>query len=642
MNKRKTQMVTISSLDWCLRYFKSYYPKQSWETWSKQLYWGHFNEHLTPPFILKRLDGEFCLCKKLGERDILLEHPLEGELSYLKTSFTHFFYNEVMAYQTSVSFQLEQSLVRQIIHQFLHFLWKHPKQLWSMLFICLAYELFSLIEPFGLSFLIEHLNFFAKTLDFCMASLFLGFGMGIVWTLSYFRQSLSLYLIGINAHYFSIFVWSRYFSASLADISKLGIAEVFPRLFSLDQMAYRLLQQFTYLSFDLFFFGFNLMILACINHKLVCLDLLIFLLLFAASMIILKVYQRYASELLDRQQEFQAFSLDMLQHINETKLWQQEHLFLGKWKEKNKSFWQAFLSNELQQFKLDWLIDGVKKLNFLLIITCGLYLVRHQELSLGLLIAYLSLKIQVFARFEAMLHRLNQSQYVKVSLRKLSQLFQKLPYRKLKRQERMKERSDDILLKDIEFKGQVLQDLLFQPGQNYFIYGPSGRGKTSLLKAIMGLDTPIKAKILYHGKNCQEDDWYEIRRDVSIILPDQGLLQGNLIDNITMFAANPDMIYLERLRIDLAIDMDFAAEIARNMPPISAGQQQKILLARALYRRPKWLILDEATCHLDEGSEQNILMRILDYPCSLIVVNHRQHVATLFDHRLCWDDLLFC
>jgi ABC-type bacteriocin/lantibiotic exporter with double-glycine peptidase domain len=143
MNKHNAQVVIISSLDWCIRYFKSDYPHQSWSTWSSHLYWGHFHEDLTPPFILKRLDGEYCLCQKLDERDITVIHPTEGALAYDKTSVTHFFYNEVIAYQTNIAFQLKQALVKQIIHQLLRYLWQHPKQMLSMLFIALAYEVLS-------------------------------------------------------------------------------------------------------------------------------------------------------------------------------------------------------------------------------------------------------------------------------------------------------------------------------------------------------------------------------------------------------------------------------------------------------------------------------------------------------------------
>ena len=109
-----------------------------------------------------------------------------------------------------------------------------------------------------------------------------------------------------------------------------------------------------------------------------------------------------------------------------------------------------------------------------------------------------------------------------------------------------------------------------------------------------------------------------------------------------MFASRPDIPYLQRLCMDLAIDMDLDVDIERLMTPLSAGQKQKVLLARALYRRPQWLILDEATCHLDEDTEQKILMRLLDYPCSLIVINHRQYVAKFFDQRLVWDELFSC
>lgn len=640
MNTFQTQVVTVSSVDWCLRYFKTYYPDDTWEIWVNNLYWGHFHEQLTPPFIIRRLDGEYCLCKDLDTQKILLLHPLEGEFSLLITAFPQYFYNEVIGYHKKPALDLEKPLLGQIIQHFFYFLWQNPKRLFSICTIYFAYELFSLLEPFGLSFLIEHLDFFSKGMDFLVVALFLGLGMGMVWILSYLRQELSLFILGLNAHYFATFVWSRYFSASLIALSKQGVTDVFPRLFSLDQMTYRLLQQFMSFSFDFFYFCINLIILGYINFKLACLDAVGFLILFAISIMLFKRSQQYSRDLIYQQQELQGHSLEMLQHLNQTKLWQKEHLFLGQWKKKNKNYWQAFLLNELQQFKLDWFIDGIKKINYLFIMTFALYLIKQQQLSLGFLIAYLSLKNQVFSRFEGMLRRVNQAPYFKVFLEKLSQLFQKVSPQKITKFKPATSPCYDISMEQVEFRGQRLKNLSFQQGRNYIIDGPSGRGKTSLLKAIMGLDTPLKAKLIYQGKDCQEDDWFALRRDVSIILPEHGLLKGSIMQNISMFSPNPDVSYLKYLCDDLDLDLDLETKLQRTCSFISAGQQQKILLARALYRRPKWLILDEATCHLDEVSEEKILMKILNYPCSLIMVNHRQHVSKLFDQRLVLDELM--
>jgi ATP-binding cassette subfamily B protein RaxB len=631
---------SLFSWDWCIRYLKTFYPNKTWDAWKLGLYWGHFHEALTPPFILKHFNGEYYLCLAIQSHEIVLVHPTMGEKKYLLTAVQKDFFNEVVGYQQQNNYCLQQRLSKQIVSHFMSFLWQNPRRLLTMALFFLSYEVFALIEPLGLSLLFEHVDLFSGDLDLNLYLLFIGFGMLTVWVLSYYKQRITMIFLGKNAHFFAVFAWSRYFFNSLSEVSKHLIGEVYPRLFSLEQIVYRLLQQFVYSGFDGLFLGLNLGVLAFINWHLACIDGLSLICMFGLSMLALKDYQRSSNEVLEFQQALQAHALETLQHLSETKLWQKEHLFLGRWKEKISLYWHAFLSNELAQFKIEWFIDGLKKLNILLVIGFAFYLIRHQQLSIGFLIAYIGLKIQVFSRFESVIRRLNRWQYLKAPLAKLTLLFQARPQKEHQILSATLSQDYQISITSIRLGEQFFKPIKFDWGKNYLIEGPSGRGKTSLLKSIMGLASAMQAKVIYRGRDCIDDDWRQLRQEVAIILAGHGLWQGSLVDNISMFDPKPDIKLIKNLMLDLSIDMDLDVCFKKDFSGFSAGQTQKILLARALYRKPKWLILDEATCHLDEDSESLILERLCAYDCSLIVVNHRQHVAHFFDEHYIWDDFL--
>jgi ATP-binding cassette subfamily B protein RaxB len=180
--------------------------------------------------------------------------------------------------------------------------------------------------------------------------------------------------------------------------------------------------------------------------------------------------------------------------------------------------------------------------------------------------------------------------------------------------------SDQDLFSDMSFT--------IEAGESAAIVGPSGCGKTTLLKCLMGLLEPTQGRILIDGKPLKSFKHY--RSQIAGVMQDDQLVSGSIKDNITLFSSVTDWhrIYLATSKACvhdeiLNFTMDYETLVGDMGSSLSGGQKQRIVLARALYREPRILFLDEATSHLDVASESLVNQHIKDLAITKVLIAHR-------------------
>jgi ATP-binding cassette subfamily B protein RaxB len=188
-------------------------------------------------------------------------------------------------------------------------------------------------------------------------------------------------------------------------------------------------------------------------------------------------------------------------------------------------------------------------------------------------------------------------------------------------------------------------DLDIRPGEFLAITGPSGGGKTTLLKLILGLNQPTSGRLILDGQIPTPGLWRVWRDKVGVVAQDDRLLSGSIADNIAFFDPDMDMTRVEQsaqaaqVHQDvMRMPMQYLSLVGDMGSTLSGGQRQRVLLARALYRQPRVLILDEGTANLDVQTEEVIADLISQLPITRIAVAHRPALLQRADRVIVVQD----
>jgi ATP-binding cassette subfamily B protein RaxB len=181
-------------------------------------------------------------------------------------------------------------------------------------------------------------------------------------------------------------------------------------------------------------------------------------------------------------------------------------------------------------------------------------------------------------------------------------------------------------------EGHVFRGVDFSAaaGEAVAIVGPSGSGKTTLVKVLVGLLDRSEGQLLICGRDLRDWDRGAYRSRIGVVLQDDQMFIGTIEDNISFFDPRIDPDRVRACARLACIDADIEAMPMRYNTltgsigtSLSSGQKQRLLLARALYRQPQILFLDEAFDQLDLAREREITDGLKKTGIGIVVVSHR-------------------
>jgi ATP-binding cassette subfamily B protein RaxB len=177
--------------------------------------------------------------------------------------------------------------------------------------------------------------------------------------------------------------------------------------------------------------------------------------------------------------------------------------------------------------------------------------------------------------------------------------------------------------------------LRIEAGESVAVVGPSGCGKSTLAKIVLGLLQPTEGEVRFGGIDIRKLGLDSYRHWIGAVMQDDQLFAGSVTDNISFFDPEATSVRVEAAARLAAIHDDIAAmpmgyqSLVGDMgSSLSGGQKQRVILARALYRRPKLLVLDEATSHLDIQRERLVSEAVQRLSITRIVIAHRPETLT--------------
>ena len=287
----------------------------------------------------------------------------------------------------------------------------------------------------------------------------------------------------------------------------------------------------------------------------------------------------------------------------------------------------------------------ISALNTALFTWLGWRAIIQGEMSLGDYMAFFAYVGYMYGPFSTLISLFNNFQHAAVNLDRVYEYLDTQPEQDPTQafEEPAPIRvpvSGNIQLNDVSFhyhEGQTILkqiNLELKAGRSYGLVGLSGSGKTTLLRLLSRFEEPVSGSISYDGNPAAEVPLIDLRRQTATVWQEVQLIRGNVWENLTLGLDTIDkaevleIIELAQLGpVIEALPHGLNTEVSEWGSSLSGGQRQRFAIARALIRKPRILILDEATSNLDAHTETRLIEALLAYTkkhgITTIFVTHR-------------------
>jgi ATP-binding cassette subfamily B protein len=270
-----------------------------------------------------------------------------------------------------------------------------------------------------------------------------------------------------------------------------------------------------------------------------------------------------------------------------------------------------------------------------------LYLIFSQQITVGQFFSLFIYSFFIFGPLQEMGNIINIYRETEASLNKLEEVLEIAPEIRPRNPIPLGE-LEAVEFEDVTFKHQTanrpaLEDVSFRAsrGETIAFVGPSGAGKTTLVKLLVRLYQPQQGNVRYNGSPADQVDPDELREQIGFVTQDTQLFSGSIRENLLF--VRPDasdeecLDVLHRAAADSILaraDKGLSTVIGEGGVKVSGGEKQRLSIARALLRRPRLLVFDEATSSLDSITEEEITKTIRK------VADRADSITILIAHRL--------
>lgn len=602
-------------------------------------------KELKCPCILHWDLNHFVVLVKVRQNKVTINDPAVGK--------RHLSFAEVSKHFTGIALELtkdaefEQKKVKENIDIYKLFtgIKGLKTNIFTLIMIALIIEILSLFTPFLMQWSIDKVvPFNDKNL---LSLLIIGFGIALIvnkllafcqdWVALYFSNNLKLEL--------ETRIFSKLIDLPLSYFQKRHLGDVVSRFNSIHNIQALFTTQFIGAILDGFFAILTLVLMFLYSIKLT----IIVILFLTAYIIIRWLYYRPLKNLSLEKLVFSSkkdtYFLETIRGIRSIQFFNKQPQRMSQW----LNTYVKEINIDVKSHKLTMIFTLVNGLLFgfenLLIIWLGIGKVLESVFTVGVFIAFMSYKDQFKGKINSLVDNYIRYKLLDVDKERIADIV-------LNEEKRLtgKEFFDINLMKDnsvsivnLSFKYSqnerlILDNLNLEIASNEFvaITGASGRGKSTLMNIIAGINQPTSGDILMGGVSIL--DLRLPSQLVTMVSQDDTLYAGSILENISFFDQNTDIGWAEEcakmacIHHEIAqMPMGYETLVGDMGTVLSGGQKQRLFIARALYFKPKILLLDEATSHLDVTNENYINAVLKQIPITRIVIAHRRETIESAD-----------
>lgn len=602
-------------------------------------------KQLKLPCILHWDFNHFVVLKKVGAKTITIHDPASGirKLSFAKASKS--FTGVALECWPNTQFKPKEAKQTIALRGLLGRVTGIARSFGQILILALALEVFALVSPFFLQWVID--NVIVSADRDLLTTLAIGFGLLMVmqqaittirsWVIMYMGTTLN---IQWRANVFShlIRLPTTYFE-------KRHLGDVVSRFGAIDQIQKTLTTSFLEAILDGLMTVVTLAMMFFYSSTLGWIAVGTMFLYALIRWAWYRPLRNATEDQIIHAAKQQSHFLETVRGVKAIKLFQRH--------DERRSTWLTLLVDQinadLRTQKLQIFYTLMHGLLFgaenILILWLGAKLVMDGNFSVGMLMAFNSYKGQFDTRVSSLIDKFFELKMLQLQGERLADIVLSEPETS---QTSASIINDTLLEPSIEVSNLRFRyadqdpfvldriDIKISAGESIAIVGASGCGKTTLINVMLGILPVTEGNVLIGGISTRQLGIDNLRRMVGTVMQDDVLFAGSIADNISFFDPQIDQKWIEECAQMAAIAPDIVAmPMAYNTlvgdmgTVLSGGQKQRILLARALYKRPKILFLDEATSHLDLSREQEVNASIMALKMTRIIVAHRpETIAT--------------
>ena len=341
--------------------------------------------------------------------------------------------------------------------------------------------------------------------------------------------------------------------------------------------------------------------------------------------------------------------VEMVGMLESIKSMGREEASLTRWSAAFSDKCRAELEHDNLRALLASIHSGSATLVPMIVVAVAGAAVMRGELSLGSLFAISALAPGFMGPLSNMIGAVEELAGARSVARRINQILGAEPEEAPDKQARSIRLRGGVSLEDVEFRYSEDRliidglDLDIEPGSMVAVVGPTGSGKSTLVKLLTGLRKPARGTVRFDGHDLQGLSLVTTRRQIGLVPQRVQLLRGSIRDNIA-FGLDLDDEEIERAakiaRLHDRIVEDpygYAAPLAEGGSSLSGGEAQRLAIARAIVSRPRLLILDEATSALDAATEVEVHEQLARLDCTKIVIAHRLSTIRSADRIVVMD-----
>ena len=597
------------------------------------------------PAILHWDMNHFVVLKQVNKHNVVIHDPAVGLKKISLETFSRSFTGIVLEVEKSADFTEIDNSKALSLYDLVKSVFGVRKMMVLLMLLSLSIEFLSLLNPLFMQFVTDDVIGASDINNlYVIAVAFVILTAMQVFT-EFIRGNIVIYLSNSMTEQFSSNIVKHLLKLPLDFFEKRHKGDIQSKFQAIDQIQKKITTDFINAVLDGLMVIINMMVMVIYSY------LLTSVVLFTLSLYLLIRYASY--RFLKKQTESSIHQharsssqfLETLQGILPIKAFLKEGVRFNSW----RNGYINSLNADIKIARINVIYTIANQLLFhiehIIVVCIGATLVLANQLSVGMLIAFLSYRLLLVNKATSFIQNIFDYKLIAIQLNRLSDILFQFPEVIGSGCGGVEQITGSLSVKNLCFKYNANDHYIFKnisltinAGEKIAIIGSSGCGKSTFLKVIMGLLSTQEGDIFIDGILLNDFGLKNYREITASVMQEDTLFTGSIIDNIAFFDENIDLqqVYKASKAACIhdaicALPMGYETLVGDMGSTISGGQKQRILLARALYKKPKILFLDEATSHLDVENEKNINQSLKSMKITQIIIAHRHETIQMAD-----------